>query len=560
VADPIHLEKLCEGPKAWNAWRDTNPNIIPDLTEIRLTLAQRQLGPATGGPVDLGAADLEHASLPYATLSGANLEGARLVGADLTHARLDGAKLAGADLTDAVLDQADLTGAVLDHAVLFGTQLSNTRNLTAAQIEQAYGDASTRLPVNLLPPDSWFPTGDFYDDDDYAGWGTPAPYEEEPRKNLYELLDLTQGATPEEIRTSYRNLVKKLHPDLNPNDQKAQESFKQVTTAYRILNDSAQRQRYDRGEIDGDGRANPEFEANRRFRRAAFRYYAAAAGSFLLAAGALAAVWHTVLSISPVQEEVVTVSQPKNNERLGFDASSPPKPAETEQNASLDVKAAGPESPTPARSDVAAAKPVVAAPNPEQTTPQAGDNPPPEATKKEPETPGDSAAVAPRSPDQSLSRSTQAEILNRPLFRPHKEAAGKTAPFAPDGWSVAALPSGPFEYKSQSAASVLGVTSGGQKVSPSPQPFARDIVSQVLRVRAFQQALGKRRPVTAGELPALPEHRADSTPTSAAGTPPANKSRAVPLKRSVVSQRKPQASARQARPQATASISSFQEQ
>lgn len=337
MPNPAHLDKLCEGPRAWNAWRDDNPNIVPDLTEIKLTLSQRQLGPASGGPIDLHSADLEHASLPYATLTRADLEGARLVGIDLTHARLDGANLAGADLTDAILDQADMAGANLDQAVLFGADLSNTRNLTSAQLEVAFGDASTRLPGNILPPESWQPSADYLDDEDeYSGWGMPAY--EPVQQNLYEVLGLTEKASAEEIRSSYRNLVKKLHPDLNPNDEEAQERFKRVTTAYRILNDPAQRQRYDRDEIDGEGRVNPEFEARRRFRRTAFRYYTAAAASFVLAVVALGAVWYTVLSVDPSDEspQVAVVSQPKRAERLGGESSpQPAAPVREQRSAAL---------------------------------------------------------------------------------------------------------------------------------------------------------------------------------------------------------------------------------
>ncbi len=483
------------------------------------------------------------------------------MGVDLTHARLDGAKLSGADLTDALLDQADLTGAMLDHAVLFGTHLSNTRNLTAAQLEHAYGDASTRLPGNLIPPDSWFPPDEF-DDDDYAGWGTAAPYEEEPQQNLYEMLGLTQGSSQEEIRTSYRNLVKKLHPDLNPNDQHAQERFKQVTTAYRILNDQAQRQRYDRGEIDDEGRVNPEYEARRRFRRAAFRYYAAAAGAFLLAVGALGAVWHTVLSVSSVQEEVVAVSQAKRTERLGFDNAPPPKPAETEQNAAVDQKPAEPETPAPVPAETpASVQPVAAVPAVDQPPAPVEENRQPESPVSEPEKPAEKAVTAPTAPDLGPSRSTEAEITHRPLSRLHKEPAGKTAQFAPEQWSVAAIASGPFENKSPSAAGLLGIPASSGRMLPPPQPIARDAVSQVLRVRAFQQALGKPKgPLAAGEFTPGPERRADTSPPSPAGAP-ANKVRAVPLKRSVATQRKPQAAARQAlRPQATASNTSFEEQ
>lgn len=91
-------------------------------------------------------------------------------------------------------------------------------------------------------------------------------------ENPYEALGLTRSASDAEIRTSYRKLAKELHPDLNPDDAKAEERFKEVSAAFNILGDAEKRKRFDRGEIDAGGqeRAGQSFH----------REYAGAGGAF----------------------------------------------------------------------------------------------------------------------------------------------------------------------------------------------------------------------------------------------------------------------------------------
>jgi len=73
----------------------------------------------------------------------------------------------------------------------------------------------------------------------------------------YAVLGVKREATQEEIRKAYRQLAKKLHPDLNPGDKQAEEKFKQVSAAYDILGDDEKRARFDRGEIDASGAERP---------------------------------------------------------------------------------------------------------------------------------------------------------------------------------------------------------------------------------------------------------------------------------------------------------------
>ena len=148
-------EILRRGARAWNAWRDDYPWIIPDLTGIAPSVIECQLGPLTGGPVNLANARLRGARLGRATLSEANLEGADLTDVDLTNARLDRANLSYANLRNANLDKADLAGARLMRADLGGVNLAHARNLVQGQLFGTIGDASTLLPQHLERPVTW---------------------------------------------------------------------------------------------------------------------------------------------------------------------------------------------------------------------------------------------------------------------------------------------------------------------------------------------------------------------------------------------------------------------
>jgi DnaJ-class molecular chaperone len=72
-------------------------------------------------------------------------------------------------------------------------------------------------------------------------------------KNLYSILGISKGASQQEIKSAYRKLAKKHHPDANPGDTKVEEKFKEISAAYHILGDEKLRARYDRGEIDEHG-------------------------------------------------------------------------------------------------------------------------------------------------------------------------------------------------------------------------------------------------------------------------------------------------------------------
>lgn len=64
-------------------------------------------------------------------------------------------------------------------------------------------------------------------------------------EDLYEILGITKTASQSEIKSAYRKLAVKYHPDKNPGDKTAEEKFKKITAAYEVLSDETKRRQYD---------------------------------------------------------------------------------------------------------------------------------------------------------------------------------------------------------------------------------------------------------------------------------------------------------------------------
>ena len=93
-------------------------------------------------------------------------------------------------------------------------------------------------------------------------------------KDYYKILGVDKNADEKQIKSAYRKLALRFHPDKNPNNKEAEEKFKDISEAYRILSDKDLRQRYDTfGTVDGNfsgGNMNTEDIFKEFFRHSGF--------------------------------------------------------------------------------------------------------------------------------------------------------------------------------------------------------------------------------------------------------------------------------------------------
>ena len=81
-------------------------------------------------------------------------------------------------------------------------------------------------------------------------------------RDPYEVLGVPRGASAAAIKSAYRKLAKKHHPDANKNDPKSAARFSELNAANEVIGDEAKRKQFDRGEIDAEGKPLISYDRN----------------------------------------------------------------------------------------------------------------------------------------------------------------------------------------------------------------------------------------------------------------------------------------------------------
>ena len=98
-------------------------------------------------------------------------------------------------------------------------------------------------------------------------------------RDYYKTLGVERNATEAQIKSAYRKLARKFHPDVNPNNKDAERQFKEINEAYQVLSDAGKRKKYDELGADWERGATQD-EVFRRYAQAGGPEFGGSAGGF----------------------------------------------------------------------------------------------------------------------------------------------------------------------------------------------------------------------------------------------------------------------------------------
>src|SRR5580704_165334 len=137
-------------------------------------------------------------------------------------------------------------------------------------------------------------------------------------RDPYQSLAVPRSATADDINKSFRLLAKKLHPDINKNNQKAVVLLAELNAAHAILGDKASRRAFDRGEIDAEGKLIPSTVAISSLTLSVTGLVVAVAIFFASLAAS------TLLMRSPIPEMGISDSRDQDCSRVGANEEGAP--------------------------------------------------------------------------------------------------------------------------------------------------------------------------------------------------------------------------------------------